>query len=207
MSSFGILDLQVLLTVRRLILESQKASDPDDALESALLEAAGYGVTYTAATQTLERAVHNAARPMTLAMPSETPELAAWLEKEMARHWADHEATQPIREIVAAWCRSQRLELRQLLPSDDRTQVIAQITRRLPGGTYFNACLTWDGGAAVVLPADGLRRELPPETEQDGRSVYLAASEQKFVRESQALAEWARQAQPEQSAMAWAGVA
>lgn len=204
---FGMFDLQVLLTVRRLILESQNAGEPEDALESALLEAAGYGVTYTAATQTLSRAVHDPARPMTLAMPSETPEMAEWLEKEMARHRADYEVTQPIREMVAAWCRSQRLELRQLLPSAARTQVIAQTTRRLPGGTYLNACLTWDGGAGVVLPADGLRRELPPETEQDRRSAYVTASAQKFARESEALAEWARQAQPEQRAMAWAGVA
>lgn len=200
---FGMFDYQVLLTVRRLILESQSAKDPEDALESALLEAAEYGVTYTAATQTLERAVHDPARPTTLAMPADTPETAEMLEREMARHRAEYVATQPIREAVAAWCARQGRALRQLLPSEDRTQVVAQITHRLPSGVYVNAVLEWDGGKNVVLEEGALSREAAMPAPG---SLFLAASEAKFEREQEALAMWARQAQPAQGALITIGV-
>lgn len=187
---FGMFDYQALLTVRRLILESQRAADPEDALESALLEAAGYGVTYTAATQTLERAVHDPAKPVTLTMPADAPETARMLEREMARHRADYEATSPIREVVSGWCARQGCELRQLIPSEDRTQVVAQITRRLSGGTYANVVLEWDGGGNVILEEGALRREagLPAPG-----SLFLAASGVKFEREQAALAQWAKE--------------
>lgn len=199
---FGMFDYQVLLTVRRLILESQRDTDSEDALESALLEAAGYGVTYNAATQTLERAVHDPAKPVTLTMPTDAPETARMLEREMARHRADYEATSPIREVVSGWCARQGYALRQLIPSEDRTEVIVQVTRRLPGGTYVNVVLEWDGGTTVVLDEDGLKREAP----LPNAALFLAASEAKFEREQTALALWARQAHSVRGALVDAGV-